>query len=1303
MLHNYKRYLSLLLLAANFSHAATVSFNSGGAATYKPAVASIAALPATGNVAGDARVVLSPIGFYGWDGASWNALGGGGGGAVTSIFGRAGVVVAVAGDYTASQVTNVPAGGIAAVTAQAAINELDSEKQNLLVNSAGLAAALSDETGTGLAVFGTSPALLGNPTAPTQAALDNSTKIATTAYADSAVSAAVASKLSDTDGLYDLKNTGDATKKQHWALGGQTTGTTSTFAPLNTQNQTYNIQPNVDASANILTQNATSGQVFIGSNTSIAASNAGIQYSDASTANRAQIKLHSYVNAASVAGVSTLTSKSGTVGVNNSIAINQDYSKWTAQAGATTVGSAPISGTFAFKSAGTINALTVPTGFHIDTTNLAGTLGIKLSLDSEGILTLPAYGVGVAQFDASGNMSSSALSASSIVNVPAGNISAVTVQAAIDELDSEKQALLVNSAGLAAALSDETGTAFAVFSDSPALTGNPTAPTQAALDNSTKIATTAYADAAVAAAAPTGANYAVAGFDATGDLYSIPNTFHTDYNGLYTTVQIPVAGTLTGLNLSTAAGVAPGTVEGIVINNQTESTLNTTLIDMNNAAPIGDDFSGLRLFNSGASVDGLIMQSVGNSGNFGSNMRLMEATNSGSGAGGILYNIANSGNMSAQFVGLQVSDSGTHTANSQIANFNKQGDTTGDANGVGIGLDGDVTGNATSLTVGANGNNIGGGYIGANIYSSNIVTGDSTMMYLSENGSADDKTGLSINISGAATSSVTGANINVSGATFAGQKTALDVQGGVFRASSDIDTGVFTPASFFNNNSLGGQLIVASGDPLVATPGFGNNLGIVIGFADDATADNFIGVGNSLGFSINGFVNQVIGTAGKTFDTINYMLAGGSNPSGDGTIVNLNMFRTAGLINAGGNLAVTNMRGFYVDPAFDGSVASTNKWGFINASSSNNWMKGSLVLGGTTGALTGAFVLDVLGDSNLDGDLTVTGAADLGNGSVAVTQAANDNTTKIATTAYVDAAVGAGGVVSSVFGRTGAVVATNGDYTASQVTNVPAGSIAAVTVQAALNELDSEKQSLLVNSAGLAAAISDETGTGVAVFSISPALTGSPTAPTQAALDNSTKIATTAYADAAASAAAAASIVQTILNGDTTHASSSDALFDALALKQDLLVNSAGLAAALSDETGTGLAVFGTSPALLGTPTAPTAAFGTSTTQLATTAFVQAAIATSVVNGGNAAYTILAADGHVRSGTALTANRTYTLPACAANIGEKHVVKNLPSQSFNIILAANGADVIDGVASKTLLPGDSVPVICAVSGVWDIQ
>ncbi|MFT5718970.1 MAG: hypothetical protein ACI9T7_003181 [Oleiphilaceae bacterium] len=51
---------------------------------------------------------------------------------------------------------------------------------------------------------------------------------------------------------------------------------------------------------------------------------------------------------------------------------------------------------------------------------------------------------------------------------------------------------------------------------------------------------------------------------------------------------------------------------------------------------------------------------------------------------------------------------------------------------------------------------------------------------------------------------------------------------------------------------------------------------------------------------------------------------------------------------------------------------------------------------------------------------------------------------------------------------------------------------------------------------------------------------------------------------------------------------------------------STSLLTALTDETGTALAVFSDSPEFTGTPLAPTAALGTNTTQLATTAFVLA-------------------------------------------------------------------------------------------------
>lgn len=94
----------------------------------------------------------------------------------------------------------------------------------------------------------------------------------------------------------------------------------------------------------------------------------------------------------------------------------------------------------------------------------------------------------------------------------------------------------------------------------------------------------------------------------------------------------------------------------------------------------------------------------------------------------------------------------------------------------------------------------------------------------------------------------------------------------------------------------------------------------------------------------------------------------------------------------------------------------------------------------------------------------------------------------------------------------------------------------------------------------------------------------------------------------------------------------------------------------------------------------------------------------TVVDGGDAAYSILAADDHVRSGTALTANRIYTLPACVANIGEKHVIKKADNTAFSITVDGNGSDTVDGLANYMLsVYKDSVSVICAVSGNWDVQ
>jgi hypothetical protein len=69
-------------------------------------------------------------------------------------------------------------------------------------SSANLAAVVTDETGTGALVFASSPALAGNPTAPTQSVSDDSTKIATTAFVTTALNAAISGGVTLASALY---------------------------------------------------------------------------------------------------------------------------------------------------------------------------------------------------------------------------------------------------------------------------------------------------------------------------------------------------------------------------------------------------------------------------------------------------------------------------------------------------------------------------------------------------------------------------------------------------------------------------------------------------------------------------------------------------------------------------------------------------------------------------------------------------------------------------------------------------------------------------------------------------------------------------------------------------------------------------------------------------------------------------------------------------------------------------------------------------------------------------------------------
>lgn len=141
--------------------------------------------------------------------------------------------------------------------------------------------------------------------------------------------------------------------------------------------------------------------------------------------------------------------------------------------------------------------------------------------------------------------------------------------------------------------------------------------------------------------------------------------------------------------------------------------------------------------------------------------------------------------------------------------------------------------------------------------------------------------------------------------------------------------------------------------------------------------------------------------------------------------------------------------------------------------------------------------------------------------------------------------------------------------TAAGTSFAPAGSIGAADVQAALQELDTEKAPLA-----------------------SPAFTGTPTAPTPPTQDTSTRLATTAWVQTELAAIPPAGM----------YPSNDIPLMAGVGSAGTAVEGARGDHRHPTDTSRAPLA----SPAFTGVPTAPTAAPGTSTLQLATTAFVQA-------------------------------------------------------------------------------------------------
>lgn len=257
----------------------------------------------------------------------------------------------------------------------------------------------------------------------------------------------------------------------------------------------------------------------------------------------------------------------------------------------------------------------------------------------------------------------------------------------------------------------------------------------------------------------------------------------------------------------------------------------------------------------------------------------------------------------------------------------------------------------------------------------------------------------------------------------------------------------------------------------------------------------------------------------------------------------------------------------------------------------------------------------------------------------APTATAGTSNTQLATTAFVAAAVTASAAgVASFNGRTGAVLLTLADVTGTNVlantalTGVPTAPTAAPgtsTTQIATTAFVAASAAAGVNSfngrTGAVTLIGADVSAAGGALNASPALTGTPTAPTPVTADSSTTLATTAFVHAVMAAGGGVTSFNT---------------------------RSGAVTLTAADVTGVGGALLA-GPAFTGVPTAPTPATSDNSTTLATTAFVQ-----SLLTGGGATpgwtFSLLSGTSSKMVATGSTAGATFGMNGGTLNFQNKN-------------------------------------------------
>jgi hypothetical protein len=250
--------------------------------------------------------------------------------------------------------------------------------------------------------------------------------------------------------------------------------------------------------------------------------------------------------------------------------------KFLTQTGTGTNGAVPSWSVLSSSDVGLGNVENTALSTWVGSTNLT-TLGTIGSGTWNGSLINPTYGGtgvnnGTKTITLGGNLTTSGAFATTLTTTGTTNITLPTSGILATTSNDLSVFASTTSSQLAGVLSDETGTGSAVFSASPTFTGTPTLPTgtiattQAFGDASTKIATTAFVDAALPNfARVTGSNATTTGTTLTNitglSVALAANTVYEFYASL-SVASSSTAGTKYGVNFSTAGATVEATYIG---------------------------------------------------------------------------------------------------------------------------------------------------------------------------------------------------------------------------------------------------------------------------------------------------------------------------------------------------------------------------------------------------------------------------------------------------------------------------------------------------------------------------------------------------------------------------------------------------------------------------------------------------------------------------------------------------------------------------------------------------------------------